>query len=54
MTRQEAKEFLKNCVTLAIYRDNASGGCIRMLDITKDGFTRDFIPFDKIEFPKMQ
>ena len=54
MTRQEAKEFLKNCVTLAIYRDNASGGCIRMLDITKDGFTRDFIPFDKIDFPKMQ
>ena len=51
MTKQEAKEFLKKAVTLAMYRDNSSGGTIRMLDITKDGYTREYIPFDKIQFP---
>ena len=51
MTKQEAKEFLKKAVTLAMYRDNYSGGTIRMLDITKDGYTREYIPFDKIQFP---
>ena len=54
MTRQEAKEFLKKCVSLAMYRDNSSGGVIRILDITKDGFSREYYPFDQIEFPKMK
>ena len=54
MTRQEAKEFLKKCVTLAMYRDNSSGGVVRILDITKDGFSREYFPFDQIEFPKMK
>jgi 20S proteasome subunit beta 1 len=54
MTRQEAKEFLKKCVSLAMYRDNSSGGVIRILDITKDGISREYYPFDQIEFPKMK
>jgi len=53
MTKEEAKEFLKNAVTLAIFRDNSSGGIIRILDITKDGFTREYIPYNKINFPNM-
>ena len=52
MTKQEAKDFLRNAVALAMYRDNYSGGTIRMLDITKDGVTRDYIPFDQIKFPQ--
>ena len=53
MTKEEAKEFLKNAVTLAIFRDNSSGGIIRIVDITKDGFTREYIPYNKIDFPNM-
>ena len=53
MTKEEAKEFLKNAVTLAMFRDSHSGGIIRILDITKDGFTREFIPYKDIKFPEM-
>ena len=50
MSRQEAKQFMKNAITLAMFRDNSSGGIIRMLDITRDGFTRDYISFDGLSF----
>ena len=53
MTKEEAKEFLKNAVTLAMFRDSHSGGIIRIVDITKDGFKREFIPNGDIKFPKM-
>ena len=52
MTKQEAKDFLRNAVALAMYRDNYSGWTIRILDITKDSVTRDYIPFDQIKFPQ--
>jgi 20S proteasome subunit beta 1 len=51
MSRQDAKSFLKQAVTLAMYRDNSSGGIVRFMDITKDGYTRDVISFDNLEFP---
>ena len=53
MTKEEAKEFLKNAVTLAMFRDSHSGGIIRILDITKDGFNREYIPYKDIKFPQM-
>ena len=53
MTKQEAVEFLKTAVTLAIHRDNSSGGAIRMVDITREGTERMYIPFDEIQFPKV-
>lgn len=53
MTKQEAKEFLKNAVALGIYRDNHSGGIIRIMDITKDGATRDYITYDDIKSIKL-
>ena len=53
MTKDEAKEFLKNAVTLAMFRDYHSGGIIRIMDITKDGFTREYIPNQNIKFPNM-
>lgn len=52
MSRQDARAFLKGAVTLAMYRDNSSGGIIRMMDITKDGYTRDYISYNELEFPK--
>jgi 20S proteasome subunit beta 1 len=51
MSKQEAKEFLKAAVTLAMYRDNSSGGIIRMMDITEEGYTRDIIKFNELKFP---
>jgi 20S proteasome subunit beta 1 len=51
MSRQDAKQFIKNAITLAMYRDNSSGGIIRTLDITKEGYTRDYISYDQLDIP---
>ena len=51
MTRQEAKDLLKNAVTLAIFRDGSSGGVIRLLDIRKDGITREYFAGHEIKYP---
>lgn len=51
MTRQEAKEFLKNAVTLAMFRDGSSGGIIRIVDIRKEGVTREYYSGNQIQFP---
>lgn len=51
MTKQDAREFLKTAVSLAIFRDNSSGGIIRLMDITKHGFERGFIPHEDIVVP---
>jgi 20S proteasome alpha/beta subunit len=49
MSREEAKEFIKSCVALACYRDSSSGGCIRILDITKDRVERDYVPYGEFK-----
>ena len=46
MSRQAIKEFLKSCISLACYRDGSSGGCIRLLDLTKDKVEREFHNYD--------
>jgi 20S proteasome subunit beta 1 len=45
MPKAAAKEFLKSCIALACYRDGSSGGCIRLVDITKDKVEREFHPY---------
>merc|ERR1719263_151957 len=45
MSKAEVKDFLKSCISLACYRDGSSGGCCRLLDITKDGIQREFHPY---------
>ena len=50
--KQDAKEFIKKAVTLAMYRDNSSGGVIRLIDITKTGYNREYISYNELEFPK--
>lgn len=52
MTRQEAKELLKNAVSLAMFRDSSSGGIIRMIDIRKDGITKEYFPCTSLQFPE--
>ena len=42
MSKAEIKEFLKSAVSLACYRDGSSGGCIRLMDITKEKVEREF------------
>ncbi len=60
MTLEEAKTFVKNgidcyliwllAISLAQSRDTASGGCIRIVNIHKDGFEREFIPYNDAPF----
>ena len=49
MSFEEARNFAINSVAVAVNIDNASGGCIRLATINKDGFKREFI--DKKDVP---
>jgi 20S proteasome subunit beta 1 len=46
MTKLECKEFIKSCVALACFRDSSSGGIIRLVDITKEGIEREYVPYN--------
>ncbi len=48
MTRKECRDFLVSAVSLAMFRDSSSGGIIRLVDITKDGVTREYISRDQL------
>lgn len=37
-------------ISLAMARDGSSGGCIRLVNIHKDGFKREFIPNNDVPF----
>lgn len=52
MSKYEAKEFVKNVITLGTHRDNNAGGSIRIVDITNKGYTRDYISFSELSCPK--
>lgn len=52
MSRQDAKQFVQNAITLATHRDNSSGGIIRMVDITKDGYKREYVSYNELNYPK--
>ncbi|KAJ1480320.1 nucleophile aminohydrolase [Baffinella frigidus] len=43
MSKKEAQEFVKNAVSLAMWRDGSSGGVIRTVTISKDGVERQMI-----------
>lgn len=45
MSRAAIKEFLEQCIALAVYRDGSSGGCLRLLDITEEKVEREFRPY---------
>ena len=46
---EEAKGFIQSAVSLACYRDESSGGVIRMLNITKDGTERFYTPYQEFK-----
>ncbi|EKX39065.1 20S proteasome subunit beta type 6 [Guillardia theta CCMP2712] len=48
MSKHEAQEFVKNAISLAIWRDGSSGGVIRTVTITKDGVEREMVLGDKL------
>ena len=49
MSKQEAFDFIKEAISLATYRDGSSGGSIRIVDVTKDGRQRHYIPHNEKE-----
>ena len=49
MSKAEAFDFIKEAISLATYRDGSSGGSIRIVDITKDGRKRHYIPHNEKE-----
>ncbi len=51
MSKQEAQEFVKNAVSLAMWRDGSSGGVIRTVTISKDGVEREMVQGDAL--PKL-
>ncbi|CAG8679856.1 38894_t:CDS:2 [Gigaspora margarita] len=48
MTQEEAVEFVKNAVTLAMSRDGSSGGCVRIAIINEDGVEMHFFPGNQL------
>ena len=48
MTRKECRDFIVSAVSLAMYRDSSSGGIIRLVDISKDAVTREYINRDQL------
>ena len=46
MSKAECIEFIKSSIALACYRDTSSGGCIRILDLTKDALSREYVPYN--------
>mmetsp|Transcript_18744 Transcript_18744/g.13567 ORF Transcript_18744/g.13567 Transcript_18744/m.13567 type:complete len:136 (-) Transcript_18744:33-440(-) len=49
MTKHECAEFIRSAIQLAIYRDSSSGGCVRLLDITKDKVEREYVPYTEFK-----
>ncbi|KAJ3262047.1 Proteasome subunit beta type-1 [Boothiomyces macroporosus] len=48
MTREEAIDFVKNSISLAMSRDGSSGGTIRLAIITEDNVERIFVPGNQL------
>jgi 20S proteasome subunit beta 1 len=48
MSTEEKFNFVKSAISLAIRRDNYSGGCIRMAVVTNEGVREFFVPGNEI------
>jgi len=48
--KDRAINFVKTSISLAINRDNSSGGGVRICDITKDGFNRIEFSYNELDF----
>ncbi|KAM3138691.1 hypothetical protein pb186bvf_009255 [Paramecium bursaria] len=50
MSFEQARKFVTEAVSLAMYRDGSSGGCIRLVNVTKDKITREFIKYQDLPY----
>ena len=50
MTRQEAEEFVTTCVSHAMARDGSSGGVVRTVVLTPEGFERNCLMGDQLPY----
>ncbi len=48
--KDQAINFIKTSISLAINRDNSSGGGVRVCDVSKDGFTRYEYSFNELQY----
>jgi 20S proteasome subunit beta 1 len=48
MSKEEALQFVRNAVSLAMSRDGSSGGVIRTVTISKDGVERAMVLGDQL------
>jgi hypothetical protein len=44
MTAAEGRAFCLRCVAHAFNRDGSSGGSIRLVTISKEGYRQEFVP----------
>jgi 20S proteasome subunit beta 1 len=51
MSRQECRDFIVKSLSLAMFRDNSSGGIVRLVDINKDGYQREVVRHSQIFNP---
>lgn len=52
MSLHEAREFALEAVSLAIARDGSSGGGVRIMNITSQGYTREIVNYDQLKHHK--
>lgn len=50
MSLEEAKNLIKKSLSLAMSRDGSSGGIIRIVNITKEAVTREYITHTELPF----
>ena len=50
MSKAECREFLIKAVNLAMYNDGYSGGCVRLVDITKHDNQKEYIPNTELKY----
>lgn len=50
MSLEEAKNLVKRSLSLAMSRDGSSGGIIRLLNITKESVTREYVTHSELPF----
>jgi 20S proteasome subunit beta 1 len=61
MSPADGRDFCLRAVSHAFHRDGSSGGCVRMVTVTQDGYKEEFLPhtettvgYGELPFPPAQ
>lgn len=54
MTREECESFVLKAISLAIFRDESSGGIVRLVNVDENGTSRRFVKGNNLETFIMQ